>query len=137
MGFNSVVMICNDCIGAIEDDPKGWWEKTWRALNNILGHSLSYEEAREEERKGGRRTALDLTGSYGHGCNANGYQAVWNCHASSTGLIAVGGNHATVLLQEYEVPHHSHEGQVKLLKALAKKLGYRVVKKPDSKEGDA
>lgn len=126
MGYNSVIMLCNDALDAIDKDPYGWWMKTWRALSALPGHALPKEE---------QKYATD-SGEYGHGSYANGFQAVWNRHSSSVGLIAVGHNRAEVLLDTYVAVHksfHTKEGKVALLKELADKLGYRVVKKNTKK----
>lgn len=109
MGFNSVVFICNDTISAIEKDPAGWWQKTWHKLCSI--------------------GFKDNDGEYGFGHCVNGFQAVYNQHADATGIIMVGGNHATVVDTTYGVPsHHTEEGQDSILIQLLEKRGYKVTK---------
>jgi hypothetical protein len=97
--------MCNDCLGEAQADPKGFVEK-------LVGLISGAER-----------------GEFGFGCCANGFNIIHNAHADATGLIAVGGNHATKLLIERNIPHHTEEGQVELLKALADKLGYSVRKR--------
>ena len=105
MGFNSVLMICNDAIHAIEKDPAGWWAEAW--------HSLSHAWRKPVE--------------FGFGSHANGFWGVCNHHADMTSLIAVGGNHPT-LIHQGSGPHHTDEGVVDLLKQAAAKYGYRLVR---------
>tara|TARA_Y100000034_G_C6892579_1_gene410914 strand:- start:754 stop:1209 length:456 start_codon:yes stop_codon:yes gene_type:complete len=116
MGYNSVIFVLNDAIGGINNDPKQFWEDTEMALNgHVRGH-----------RHAGQRLPL----SYPVGNHANGATAVWNQHADTTGLIAVGGNHVTILAESYNGgKHHQEEDQVALLKLAAEKLGYDLVPK--------
>jgi hypothetical protein len=109
MGFNSTIMICNDCIDAIEKDPAGWWTAAWEALS--LGK---------------------LPQRFGIGGCVNGFLAVAQHHADVHSVIAVGGNYATVLWQGMRgiAGHHEEADIIKLLKAAASKYGYRLVKKP-------
>lgn len=105
MGFNSVVFMCNDAMNTVDEDPKGWWEKTWQNLCTL---------------------PWKKTKTYGHGYHANGFQAVWNQHADMTGVILVGGNHATVLGGSCRQDHHTEEGQIEILKDILKQNGYTV-----------
>lgn len=109
MGFNSVLLICNDAISAINEDPEGWWREAWQALSRPGSHPTTF----------------------GFGGYVNYFQAVSNEHADVVKLIAVGGNYATVLdsFMDRRASHHTEEGQVEILKRAAKKLGYRLVRK--------
>lgn len=110
MGYNTTVMICNDSLHAIESDPE-----FGKSLGNAIQEAGCYNKP------------VDV--SAGIYCNA---ARVIECHhADATALVAVGGNHGTSLGEFYYVGHHhTTDGQVALLKALADKLGYRVSKKP-------
>lgn len=103
MGYNSVVFICNDAVRTIEEDPKGWWSKTWNKLV---------------------RLPWGKTKSYGHGHHANGFEAVWNQHADMTGVIFVGGNYATVLGGSLSHSHHDEEKQMAILRDIYAQKGY-------------
>lgn len=112
MGFNSTVLVRNDALGCIEKDPE-FGKKIADAI-----HRLSHE-----------RKGIDI----GSGFNVNAATVVETHHASGTALVAVGGNHATVVTSVGDVPHHEEEGQIKILQALAEQLGYRLVKKTKAK----
>jgi len=115
VGFNSLVFMCNDAIGTIDRDPKGWWKRTWESLSS-------------------GSCARGWTKEYGHGNHANGFRAVWNQHADVTGIIIVGQNMAQVAFQQYGNVHfHQPEGQVYLLRMWADSLGYHLHKKQPSK----
>tara|TARA_R100000656_G_scaffold104176_4_gene76400 strand:+ start:1283 stop:1708 length:426 start_codon:yes stop_codon:yes gene_type:complete len=140
MGFNSVVLINNDCISDVERDPKSWWSRAWGALSNLQGPAMTYEEAKKAIAEMGEKpwaSVNDLTGRFGN------FQAVWNRHADEVGLILVGWNRAQVVLHSFHAPvrgqsgPHSEEAQVKFLKQWADKLGYRVSKKPKPRNSKA
>ena len=113
MGYNSTLFLCNDALSAITDDPEGFCEKLRRHCGS------------------------GTTGTFGHGHHANGFAVVHVEHADTTALIAAGGNFATkvVSVHNKRLNHATEDGQVELLKALASKLGYRVVKKAATKKG--
>jgi hypothetical protein len=119
MGFNSVIFLCNDAIGQIKNDPEGWWDTTWAALNET-------------------ETMQGTTFEYGFGNHANGFRAVWNRHADDYALIAVGGNYATVIdsgrgYGSSMWGHHEPGAQVAILRQAAERLGYDLV--PSHKSG--
>ncbi len=118
MGFNSVLFVCNYFMGAIDDDPAGWWSK---AKDKLFSKAMRHHEYREVE--------------FGHGGNANGYAAVSNTHADYHVLIIAGGNYATVVDNVYMgiKGHHTEEQQLELLKKVLDKKGYRISKKPVKK----
>ena len=113
MGYNTTLVILNDAMSEITKDPVGWWEET---QHNIASFQ--------------RRPSLDTGNDYGFGMHANWFEVAQVAHADVTSVIAVGGNYSTVLLAEYGLgSQHTEEGQIKILKALAKKLGYNVSRK--------
>lgn len=114
MGFNSVLFVCNDALDTIKRDPEGFADEIVRRMGS-LGE-----------------------GEFGFGNHANGFDVAHVGHADEVALIAVGGNYATKLVSYHagwSANHHKEEGQIELLKALAKKLGYTVRKKPKPKQG--
>lgn len=109
MGYNTTVLILNDAMSVIEEDPAGWWRKV--------------REASVEAMKGKPVT-------FGHKGYANHFTVITDYHADETALIAVGGNYATVLHRTYTGRgHHEQEQQLALLKAAALERGYTLVRK--------
>jgi len=97
--------MCNDAVNEIDNDPKGWWEKTWHELLCL--------------------SRKDRDGVYGFGNHCNHFQAVSNEHADDVVLIAAGGNYATVIDKEYggwNIGHHTVDGQIELLERILKRL---------------
>lgn len=104
MGFNSVLFTLNDRHHEIDDDPTEFWHNAREAL--------AYIKPNEPREFRGQ------------------HWAVSNMHADHTVLIAAGGNYPTVLLTHWQrLSHSTNDGQLELAKALADKLGYRLVKK--------
>lgn len=103
MGFNTTVVVLNDVLGEIEKDEK-FGEKLADAIKSLSGPD-----------------PVSMLGG--------GVKVLETHHNSSVAVVAVGGNYGTVLAWGPDVSHHTHEGQEKLLKALAEKLGYRLTKK--------
>jgi len=111
MGFNTTVFICNDAFSAMQNDPKGF-------VGKIV--------------EGTMRCQPDKPFEFGLGNQGNGFQVVSCEHADIVTLIAAGGNHATPLGHAFMGVrgHHTAEGQVEILRQIADRLGYRLVKKP-------
>ena len=106
MGYNTTVVVMNDCLRDIENDPA-----FGKKLTSAIGQ-LSYAGP------------SDVSAG---GC-VNAATVLETHHADGTALVAVGGNYGRVLGTFY--PYGTEEEDVRLLKALADKLGYRVSKKP-------
>lgn len=112
MGFNSVLFVCNDAIGTIRHEPE--------EFSNLIAGKMGSADFGE--------------GEFGFGNHCNGFDFPHIGHADEMALIAVGGNYATRILRYRagnEHMHHTKEGQVEILKRLAKELGYSVRKKPE------
>lgn len=109
MGFNSLIYISNDAMGAIDEDPSGWWTKTKHELQLKFIHG-------------------NLREKYGFKNFANYFQAVWNEHADTIGIIAVGGNYTTVLHRTSGRSHHTNEDRLRIVTEMANDLGYSLVK---------
>lgn len=109
MGFNSSVFVSNDSLHEIEED-------------SDFGAKLA--QAIQRHYSSGEPTYID-------GKNRSRVACVVSCsHADSTTVVAVGGNHASVLGEIANQGKHSkEEDQVELIKRLAEQLGYRLVKK--------
>lgn len=106
MGYNSVVLILNDCLAEIEQDKN-------------FGKKVSNEILKWNKTK--RETIYS-------GCCTNAAEVLSCEHADVTQIIAVGGNCGEVLINCWHVNHSTKEGKIQILKDLADKLGYRVVK---------
>jgi hypothetical protein len=105
MGWNTSMIILNDAIGDISKD-----EEFGKKVHDAVLHSV-------------------IRGEDMNICN--GARVIETHHADASVLIAVGGNSATVLTSVMDFRHSSEETQVKLLKAFAEELGYRVVKEEE------
>lgn len=107
MGFNSVLFVCNDALNTIDREP----EEFSKLISRKMG-------------------SLDV-GEFGFGNHANGFSIPHIGHADEQVLLAVGGNYSTKLVSHHNwrPGHHTEEGQLQMLKALAHKLGYDIRKK--------
>jgi hypothetical protein len=111
MGFNTTVVVLNDALGDIADDPE-----FGKALAQaIMGHSVH----------GPTRVRAGL-----HGTAAT---VVETHHGDRTVAIAVGGNSASVLGSIGTWEHDEPEVQIKLLKILAEDRGYKLIRAPGTK----
>jgi hypothetical protein len=109
MGYNSVVLLRNDCWHEIERNP----EEFVRQLSPHVGGGLGIHDI--------------AVGSSG-----NAATFVYNQHADVTGVIVVGGNYATVAGTVFEGPSHlTPEGNLEVLKLLLEQNGYEVRKRAD------
>lgn len=109
MGYNTTVMILNDALESIENDPNF-------AKNLVRGVHLVTRGKPVDIHAGGQHAAATVIETH---------------HADSTSLVAVGGNDGISLGQFYYVGNpYEDKGKVAILKALADQLGYRIVKKP-------
>lgn len=102
MGWNSTLVIMNDGLHVIKDD-KDFGTKVYNAVNQLNISKIPID-----------------AGPYA--------RAIEQHRADGTALIAVGGNTGVSLGEFY--PYGSEAFEVRMLKALADKLGYRVSKKP-------
>ena len=118
MGFNTVLFICNDAMGEIDNDPVGWWQKTKSAMGGHLP-----------------KTSSDCGRAiYGFGHHANGFQVVTCEHADSHFLIVAGGNVATIEGCAWG-RRGREETTLELLRQAVEKFGYRLTKKAKAKGG--
>lgn len=112
MGWNTGVIILNDAIGNIEDHPKEFVDGLRRAMGDFLSH-------------GGKPVDIAVGG------HVNAASVFHQSHADNTGVFAIGGNHATRLLETYNGGrHHTDADKLELLKRLAEEMGYNISRKP-------
>lgn len=114
MGFQTTITILNDALCEIDSDPIGWWEKTRTEIMNHRGNQKP--------------------NSYGFKSYSNAFSIASFHHASVTSVIAVGGNHASILGQFHNQGHHTEEYKLELLKKMANELGYSLTKKRVKKD---
>lgn len=107
MGYNSTILVLNDRLSEIERDPEGFVREMCREIQGF-GYSQ------------------DMTTFF------PGQSAVMSvAHADTVTILAVGGNHSTVLGRVYNGGnHHTVEDQEFILKRLADEYGFRLVRKP-------
>ena len=106
MGFNTLVVVMNDSLGCIKNDPN-------------FGKNLHDAICKLNRRDGFRDVAA------GHSVNAA--TAIATCHADQTSVIAFGGN--TGLNMGLSHVTNVKNNELMILKDLASQLGYRLVKK--------
>lgn len=112
MGWNTTVVVMNDSLDAIRQD-SNFGERLYNACLKAID--------------GGEHDVCanpDGTQSY----HVNAATVIETHHADGTALVAVGGNMGINLGVFYA--YGEEEKEVRLLKALADKLGYRISKKP-------
>ena len=109
MGYNSTIIVLNDGLGNIARD-----EEFGKNISDAIG-SL------------GHGNPDGITVPSGNHCNPA--TVIETHHADETVVVAVGQNCATVLANLYGTPHHKDEHKLGIIKEMAKRLGYRLVKK--------
>lgn len=110
MGFNTPVLILNDAMENLRTDPL-----VGTKLYNAIMHSTSPKY---------RDRGVDF--SIGNHCN--GGLVLPSKHADETQVIAVGGNYMRSVYSGYYLDMMD---SVKICKAVADSLGYRLVKKSE------
>lgn len=116
MGFNTAVLLLNDHIHSIRENPPQFAENLMRAIEKHW--SVKPGE----------------TVDFGVGNCCNGGTVFHQAHADNTGVYAIGGNYASKLLISPFGQHHTPEGQLILIREMAEKLEYRLTKKKTAKE---
>lgn len=111
MGFNSTILILNDRLSEIERDPEDFVKEM---VAGISGFGIGFSGHADGQREfyPGQSTVMSVA------------------HADSVTILAVGGNHATVLGRVHNGGHHhTKEDQESLLRQLANQYGFRLVRK--------
>ena len=111
MGHNTTVVVMNDSLDAIKADSE---------FGKNLAAAISRRCCTDEP--------IDV--SAGYHCNAA--SVIETHHADGTAIVAVGGNYGKNLGIVF--PYGDEEEDVRILKALAYRLGYRVSRKPKRKQ---
>ncbi len=114
MGYNTTVIVMNDALHQIAQDEK-FGEKL---VDAICGLSIS------DDTEGVRVPSRNVSaGGY-----VNAATAVETHHSNRNTIVAVGGNHATVIGYTFG-SHHNPEDKESILRWLASELGYSLRKK--------
>jgi len=114
MGYNTSVIVLNDALGEIENDPQ---------FGKKIGQAIGKLTLRQSPR------GVDIPS--GNHCNAA--TVIETHHADDTTLLAFGGNCVSILGSSYGYNHQDTTLQLRLIEELADKLGYKLVKKSKSK----
>lgn len=109
MGYNATLVIANDALNDIAQDP-------------LFGQKVA-DAAMAMAHNPGQRVDIP-SGSW-----ANAAHLVEQHHADHTVLVAVGGNLGTVLTSNFGGNHHNPEVKARLLAKLAESLGFDLVPK--------
>ena len=111
MGYNTTLFICNDAFAAIDADPVGWWTETKKHID---------------------RARRGQPVNYGFRHWVNQFWVVSNQHADNHVVAAMGGNYVTLLdVQREREGHHRPVIIERIVRRLAKNLGFRLVKLTD------
>jgi hypothetical protein len=121
VGFNTTVIVMNDALHEIENDPL--FGKKFAAA--VRGMSVGRENA--------LRYNMELNVSAGG--HANAACVIESHHADHTAVVAIGGNYGSVLGEIYGYKHHEKEDQWRILeevlqestKARLHQLGHRTI----------
>lgn len=122
MGFNTTIVVMNDRLNDIENDPE-FGKNLTQAVNMFI------TEKYITERAGRPFYGVDVRAG---GC-VNAATVVETHHADDTSIVAVGGNMGEELGVVYEgaLPYESDEERnIRILRVLADHLGYHIHKKP-------
>lgn len=119
MGFNTTVVVHNDALHSIANDPE--FGKNLADAINSLGY-------RDDKIK-----SVSASGEFMTCCNA--VEVIETHHADSVVAVAVGGNCGVELgyAGGYRAIGRDDESKVKMLRTLADGLGYTLRKKPQRK----
>ena len=117
MGYNATVVVIVDALHEIENDP-------------AFGRNLAQGIRELDMPRHGERSFVHVAAR----SHSNAAIVIEKHDADFTALIAVGGNLGSVLQTGYGYRHQQREEQVKLLRAWAGKLGFKLT---ESEAGDA
>jgi hypothetical protein len=117
MGFNTTVVIMNDSLGAIANDP-------------TFGKSLAEAVVQRKEDV----PAYSYVDGKIRGVHCNAATVIESHHADGTAIVAVGGNMGVKLDEVWYVGNiWTEEGKLKIIKQMADNMGYRLVKKREGR----
>ncbi len=115
MGFNTTVVVLNDALHYIEEDPD-FGKNLARAISQVGGGRYERVDVAARCRSGGVH------------CNAA--TVVETHHADQTVIVAVGGNLGLTLGRTWG---HKWDDKIAILKSLADRMGFYLRKKPERK----
>ena len=113
MGYNTSVIVLNDALHDIENDPE-------------FGKNLA-QTIRRAALPDLHRSQLDVRA----GCHCNAASVIETHHADQTSLVAFGGNYGNCLGMAWGSSHHEKEKQLEILRQIADQFGYTLRKKPE------
>ena len=111
MGYQSTLLIQNDALDQIKDDP----EFGRKVVDAILHLSVDDKP-------------VDICA----GWHCNAATVIENHHANDTTVLAMGGGYGYIMGNAYACTQtlHTDEGKIKVLRELAARFGYTIHKKP-------
>lgn len=116
MGFNTGVLILNDALNGVQENPQQFANNFMRAF--------------------GKFQQTHAPADFAIGNHVNGGTVFHMAHADVTGVYAIGGNHTSKLSTAYNGgKHYKDEDKVKLLKQLADEMGYSISMKRTKRKG--
>ncbi len=109
MGYNTAILVLNDTLHEISENPASWWQSVCADINNFntIGHHNSYVKG-----TGGGTKVFHVE------------------HANYVTPYAIGGNYTFVIGNGESNTEQLFE--INLLKNLAKKYDYRLVKRKEN-----
>ncbi len=116
MGYNSTILILNDGVSEIQRDPERFVKEMvdgiGRCGHGVTPHGVAGRVDGQVNFDPGQSTVISVA------------------HTDSVTILAVGGNHATVLGRIHNGGHHhTKNDQESLLRRLADQYGFRLVRK--------
>lgn len=117
MGFYKVILCLNDADHEIDGDAAGWWQACKAAFYKLSAKRCD------------PKTYVRQPESFGHGNHSNYWSAVFEAHATTSAVIIVGGNNATVLGCSGDWNHSEEDYQIRILKDVLERKGYTISKK--------
>lgn len=106
MGYNTTVVVMNDALNEIKNDPKFGEKLSQAVMKVVFGSPVDV-------------AALNYM---------NAATVIESHHADGTAIVAVGGNYGVVLGYVGGDPN-TEEGKLHILKELARRMGYNLTKK--------
>lgn len=120
MGYMTIAYALNDLFTDITRSP------------NTIAESITNPPLSAGDREDRRHWDMVCHMANRHGeriPNPQALRVLPTFHSNNTMLVAVGGNYATVLHTTYGYSHHTDEDKLRLVKEMARDLGYNLVKR--------
>lgn len=123
MGHNTSVLVLNDALGHIKNDPN---------FGKNLAAAITHLAVSGDKQVDIPATYRDSNGN-ARSVHVNAATAIESHHADGTSVITIGENCAHVLSRSL-FPYGGDEYKVRVLKALADEMGYYVARKPSRRK---